>query len=104
MTAGCEIYGTVRNSVLGTGVRVGRGALVEDSVLMNGARVEDGATVRYAILDANVTVGKHAAIGRDWETVGEIAVVGADCVIGEGEIVPSGAMISEETQRKEIAK
>lgn len=104
ITAGCEIYGTVRNSVLGTGVYVGPDAVVEDSVLMSGARVEEGATVRYSILDTNVTVGKHASVGKDRETVGEIAVIGADCVIGDGEAVPSGAMISEETQRKENAK
>ena len=46
VTAGCEIYGTVRNSVLGAGVYVGKGAVVEDSVVMNGARIEDGACVR----------------------------------------------------------
>ena len=92
VTAGCEIYGTVRNSVLGTGVYVGHDAVVEDSVLMNGTRVEDGAVVRYAILDADVTVGKGATVG---EANGEIAVVGADCVIAAGTTVPAGAMLSD---------
>ena len=90
--------------MLGTGVYVGRGAVVEDSVLMNGTRVGDGASVRYSILDANVTVGKNAAVGADRTTTDAIAVIGADCVIGNGEVVPPGAMISEETQRKESAK
>ena len=103
VTAGCEIHGTVRGSVLGTGVYIGRGAVAENSVLMNGARVEDGATVRYAILDANVTVEKNAAVGEE-NAADRIAVVGADCVIAAGTAVPAGAMISEDDQRKEIAK
>ena len=95
VTAGCEIYGTVRNSVLGTGVRVGRGALVEDSVLMNGVTVEDGATVRRAILDTNVTVGKNATVGGKREENAGIAVVGADYAIPENGTLPAGAMVPE---------
>jgi glucose-1-phosphate adenylyltransferase len=42
ITEGCEIYGTVRNSVLGENVRVLPGAVVEDAVLMgNTAPVND---------------------------------------------------------------
>lgn len=104
VTAGCEIHGTVRNSVLGMGVYVGKGAVVEDSVLMNGVRIGDGATIRYSILDANVTVGKNAKIGESRGKTDEIAVIGADCVIGDGETVPAGAMLSEDTQRKENLK
>ena len=95
VTAGCEIYGTVRNSVLGTGVYVGKGAVVEDSVLMNGARIEDGATVRYSILDANVSVGKKACVGEDRKKTDQIAVIGADCKIPDGGIVPPGAMLED---------
>ena len=96
LTAGCEILGTVRNSVLGPGVRVGAGAVVEDSVLMNDVTVEDGATVRYSILDANVTVGKDATVGEDKSTASGIAVVGADVTVAAGSNVEAGAMISEQ--------
>ncbi len=95
MTAGCGIYGTVKNSVLGAGVYVGRGAVVEDSVLMNGAYVGDGASVQYSILDENVTVGKNASVGERRETASGIAVVGAGLEVPDGEIIPAGAMISE---------
>ena len=96
VTAGCEIYGTVKNSVLGAGVYVGKGAVIEDSVIMNGVTIEDGATVRYAILDENVTIGQSAVIGEDRTTAGGIAVVGAGIRVASGETVPAGAMISEE--------
>ncbi|MBE6529125.1 MAG: glucose-1-phosphate adenylyltransferase [Ruminococcaceae bacterium] len=95
MTAGCEIYGTVRNSVLGTGVIVGKGAVVEDSVLMNGVQISEGATVRYSILDANVSIGKNARVGEDKSKTDQIAVIGADCVIPDGGIVPPGAMLED---------
>ena len=95
VTAGCEILGTVRNSVLGPNVVVEEGAVVEDSVILNDVTVKAGATVRYSILDANVTVGKNATVGESKETTDEIAVIGADVVIPTGKKIPAGAMISE---------
>ena len=95
LTAGCKIYGTVKNSVLGPGVVVEAGAVVEDSVLMEQVTVKAGAAVRYSILDANVTVGENATVGESKGTTTEIAVVGADVVIPTGKAIPAGAMISE---------
>ena len=95
VTAGCQIYGTVKNSVLGANVKVGKGAVVEDSVIMNDVVIEDGAAVRYAILDEKVTIGKKATVGASRESGAQIAVVGADVTIQAGEIVAPGAMLSE---------
>ena len=95
VTAGCQIYGTVKNSVLGANVTVGKGAIVEDSVIMNDTVIEDGAVVRYAILDEKVTVGKKAMVGASRESGAAIAVVGADVNVKAGEIVAPGAMLSE---------
>ena len=95
VTAGCQIYGTVRNSVLGANVIVGKGAVVEDSVIMNDTVIEEGATVRYAILDEKVTVGKKATVGASRENGAAIAVVGADVAVKAGEVVAPGAMLSE---------
>ena len=96
ITAGCQIYGIVRNSVLGAGVVVEAGAVVEDSVLMENVRVEAGAKVRYSILDANVTVGKDATVGEYKMSASDIAVVGADVKIAQGSCVPAGAMLSDQ--------
>ena len=96
VTAGCEILGEVRNSVLGPGVRVGKGAVVADSVIMADVTIEDGARVCYAILDENVTIGKNATVGEPRETASDIAVIGADVSIDAGSVVPAGAMISEQ--------
>ena len=95
VTAGCQIFGTVKNSVLGANVYVGKGAVVEDSVIMNDTVIEDGATVQYAILDEKVTIGKKATVGASRKSGEAIAVVGAEVSIGAGEVVAPGAMLSE---------
>ena len=39
---GCEIYGEVRNSVIGAGVTIGKGAVVRDSIIMQGVTIGKG--------------------------------------------------------------
>ena len=95
LTAGCEIYGTVKNSVLGPGVHVAAGATVIDSVIMENVVIEEGATVQYAILDSDVHIGKNAVVGEPRETASEVAVVGADVAVPAGITIEAGAMISE---------
>lgn len=95
ITEGCEIYGTVKNSVVGPGVRVMHGAVVEDSVLMGDATVQPGAVIRYTILDTGVTVGAGATVGADRASGAAITVVGEDVTIDSGATVQPGAMLSE---------
>ena len=60
---GCEVYGTVKHSVISTGCYIGEGALVEDAVVMPGSVIEDGAIVRHAILGENTKICKNAVVG-----------------------------------------
>ena len=60
---GCEVYGTVRHSVVSVGCTIGEGALVEDSVIMPGVVIESGAIVRHAILGENSKVCRNAVVG-----------------------------------------
>ena len=59
--------GMVRNSVIGRGVRVHTGALVEDSIIFDNCDIGRYAKVRRAILDKNVRVPEGATIGYDLE-------------------------------------
>lgn len=63
ITQGCLVEGTVRNSVLFTGVKVGPGAEITDSVLMPGVEVEAGAVIRRALVADGVKIGKQAIVG-----------------------------------------
>ena len=95
ITEGCEIYGSVRNSVIGADVYVGEGAVVEDSVIMSGTVIKPNARVMYSMVDSRVTIGEGATVGAPRSEARGIAVVGADVVISDRQTVADGEMISE---------
>ena len=53
ISAGCQIEGTVRGSILSRGVTVASGASVTNSIVMQGVKIETGARVENAIVDKN---------------------------------------------------
>lgn len=59
--------GLVRNSVLGRGVRVHSGAVVEESIIFDNCDIGRRARIRRAILDKNVSVPPDTRIGYDLE-------------------------------------
>ena len=63
--SGSIVTGTVARSVLSPDVFVEDGAWVENSVLMSGVRIGRGAVVRNVILDKNVCVPDGERIGVD---------------------------------------
>jgi glucose-1-phosphate adenylyltransferase len=68
VSGGCILSGgLVRKSVLGRGVRVHTGALVEGCVIMDNCDIGRHAKVRRAILDKNVRVPEGATVGYDAE-------------------------------------
>lgn len=62
-TQGCVIDGEVKNSILFTGVKVGRNAKVLDTVLMPNAEVGEGAVIHRALVADGVKIGKGAVVG-----------------------------------------
>ena len=63
ITQGAVILGEVKNSVIGTGVEVGRGAKVIDSVIQPGAKIGEGAKVTRCIVADDVEVAPGAVLG-----------------------------------------
>lgn len=53
---GCEIRGTVENSILFRGVTVGEGAVVKNCILMQNTEIGDKVELNYTICDKDVTV------------------------------------------------
>jgi glucose-1-phosphate adenylyltransferase len=78
---GCEIEGTVENSVLATGVVVEEGAVVKDSVIMADTVVKKGAKVNYSILDEMVVVEEGICVGEDQAKNAGIAVLGREITV-----------------------
>ena len=95
---GCNVYGEIDFAVLFSGVYIAPGAVVRDSIIMPGSRIEEGAVVQYAIVSENSVVTKDCVVGarpEDVENKDEwgVAVVGDNCVLAPGTIVPPKAMI-----------
>lgn len=54
---GCVIEGTVKNSILFRGVKVQKGAVVENSIVMQDVIVNENAHLEYVTVDKKVQVG-----------------------------------------------
>lgn len=62
---GCQIEGTVKNSIIFRGVRVAKGAVVENSILMQDAFVGEDAKVNCVIMDKNTVVTPKKNLSGD---------------------------------------
>ena len=92
---GCEVYGTVKHSVVSIGCTIGKNALVEDAVVMPGVVIEDGAIVRNAILGEGSKIGKNAVVGGQFAEgeTREISVTSKDAVIEANAVLKPGDMV-----------
>ena len=92
---GCEIYGTVKHSVISVGCTIGKGARVEDAVVMPGVVIEDGAIVRHAILGENSKICKNAVVGGQFaaDEKKEISVTSKGAVVEANTVLLPGDML-----------
>ena len=104
ITEGCEIYGTVKHSILFEGVTVGRGAIVEDSILFPGAVIGENCTISKTIIGNDTVISNSCTIGD--KSIGEdqfkskycsadISLIGGGLVISEGTKIGVNAMVKE---------
>lgn len=99
--SGCEIYGTVENSVLASDVIVEKGALIKNSIIMGDVKIEEGAVIEYAIIDENVNICKGARVGEPKETGKGIAVVGRNTKVYEGAVVEGGKIVDKDVVKED---
>ena len=92
---GCEVYGTVKHSVISVGCTIGEGALVEDSVVMPGVVIEAGAIVRHAILGEDSKVCKNAVVGGSFgpDEKKQISVTAKGAVVEANTVLLPGEML-----------
>lgn len=97
ITEGCEIFGQVKNSVISSGVKIAKDAIVEDSNIMPGAKILDGAVVRHSIIGNNAVIGAKAKVGdTQIDKVGgewQITVVGPQAEVKDGQVVAVSEMV-----------
>ncbi len=95
---GCDISGSVYNSVISANVEIEEGAQVHDSIIMQGCKIKKGAQIYNTIIAENVQIGQDCQIG-----VGEYAdsllnekIYNCELtVIGENSSIPDGVTIGK---------
>ena len=97
---GSEIYGEVRNCVIGSGVVIGEGAVVRDSIIMKDTVIGKGCVVDKAIIAENCEIGENVTmgIGSDIPNKLKPAIYSFGLVtIGENTVVPPGVQVGKNT-------
>ena len=90
---GCEVFGSLRHSVLSTGCAVGKGAEIIDSVIMPNVVVENGASVRNAIIAEGCHIKAGARVGGSGTGAArKITVIGKEQTVLEGAVVEAGTI------------
>ncbi len=59
---GCTIDGTVENSIISKGVRIGKGAHIKNCIIMQDTIIGENADLSHIIIDKDVTVGDGKTI------------------------------------------
>lgn len=97
---GTEVYGEVSRCVIGSGVTIGKGAVIRDSIIMNGTTIGEGAIINKAIIAENVQIGNGVELGVGEEAPNDLAphIYSFGLVtIGEHSTVPDGVKVGKNT-------
>lgn len=97
---GTEIYGEVKNSVIGAGVTIGKGAVVRDSIIMKGTSIGEDCVIDRAIIAENVSVGAGVVMGIGEEAPNKFkpgVYAGGLVTIGENSTIPENVKIGKNT-------
>lgn len=97
---GAEIYGEVKNCVIGAGVVIGKDAVVKDSIIMKDTQIGDGCIIEKSIIAEDVKVGANVTLGTGADTPNkwkpDIYAFGL-VTIGEHSVIPDGVQIGKNT-------
>ena len=99
ITDGCKVAGTVKHSILFTGVKVEEGAVVEDAVIMGQTIIRSGAVVKHCIVAENVLIESDAVVSEMPED-GEdgVATIASNVRIGKGAKIGPKAMVRNQVK------
>jgi glucose-1-phosphate adenylyltransferase len=97
---GSEIYGEVHNSVIGCGVKIGKGTIVSHSIIMNGTVIGENCNIEKAVIAENVNIGNNVRLGEGDEVQNETKPgIYRDGIvtIGEQSVIPNGVRVGKNT-------
>ena len=102
ITDGCRVDGTVKHSILFSGVKVEAGAVVENAVVMGNAIIKAGAQVKHCIVAENAVIGENAIVGAMPQGDGKgVATIGPGVRVGANAKIGPNAMVREDVKEGE---
>ena len=97
---GAEIYGEVHNSVIGSNVVIGQGAVVRDSIIMQDVVIGENCVIDKSIIAEHVNVGDNVTLGIGSDIPNKLKpnIYSFGLVtIGENSVIPANAQIGKNT-------
>lgn len=98
VSEGCDIRGTIANSVVSPNVFVEEGAEIHDSIIMKGTRIGKGTKIYNAIIAEDVQVGDGVTIGVGDYADSELSSKIYNCeltIVGEESVIPDNVTIGK---------
>ena len=96
ISEGCEVEGTVKNSILSPNVIVEKGAKITDSIIMSNCIIKENAVLDRCIVCEDCIIGKKTKVGFGENIINKkytkIYTTGIT-VIGEKTVVPDGVVV-----------
>jgi glucose-1-phosphate adenylyltransferase len=81
VSEGAVIFGTVESSVIFSGVKIMKNAVVRDSVVMADVVIGENSIVNYSILDELCYVGKNMTVGTKKDKGVDITVTQRESIL-----------------------
>lgn len=97
---GADIYGEVHNSIIGSGVTVGKGTVIRDSIVMSNTKFGENCVVDKAIIAEEVVIGDNVTLGIGSDVPNKMRpdIYNSGLVtIGEKTVIPSDVQIGKNT-------
>ena len=97
---GADIYGEVHNSIIGSGVTVGKGTVIRDSIVMSDTKFGENCVVDKAIIAEDVLIGNNVTIGIGSDVPNKMRpdIYNSGLVtIGEKTVIPPDVQIGKNT-------
>jgi len=97
---GSEIFGEIYNSVIGAGVKVGKGTVIRDSIIMTNTIVGENVLIDKSIVAENVVIEDEVELGMGEEApskLNENIYAFGLVTIGEDSYIPKGVRIGKNT-------
>ena len=97
---GAEIYGEVHNSVIGSNVVIGQGAVVRDSIIIQDVVIGENCVIDKSIIAEHVNVGDNVTLGIGSDIPNKLKpnIYSFGLVtIGENSVIPANVQIGKNT-------